>query len=375
KCQRHAHTRITAGSWLSAFPTGSRSRSTGARAAEPSSWRSSTTRQTRFSRSPCRPTGRSTPSTTPTPTPPTTACSSRICFRRPPRPRPAISPMRPQAPPRTFKTMNNDTLQAYLQEIGRYPLLTRAEEVQLAKRIEAGDDCARRRMTESNLRLVVTIAKGYQGRGVDLLDLIQEGTVGLMRAVDRYDWRRDVKFSTYAAWWIRHGIAQALLSARPIRVPDSVLDRANAVRAAERELAAKLGREASASELAGALDLTSEQVDEARAALQPVSSLEEPTAGEDTHRIQLLADPNATDPAEAVAEEPRERELEKRLARLPGRGRRVIELRFGLVDGVAHTADAVAATLGVTRERVRQIELHALGKLSAPKTDELPLAA
>ena len=283
--------------------------------------------------------------------------------------------MRPQAPSRTFNPMNNDTLQAYLQEIGRHPLLTRAEEVQLAKRIEAGDDCARQRMTESNLRLVVTIAKGYQGRGVDLLDLIQEGTLGLMRAVDRYDWRRDVKFSTYAAWWIKHGIAQALLAARPIRVPDSVLDRANAVRVAELDLAAELGRAASVPELAVELGLTTAQVDEARAALQPVSSLEEPTGGEDTHRIQLLADPNATDPAAAATEEPRERELQKRLSRLSERSRRVIELRFGLVDGVVHTADAVAAELGVTRERVRQIELHALGKLAAPRTDELPLAA
>ena len=273
--------------------------------------------------------------------------------------------------------MNNDTLQAYLQEIGRYPLLTRAEEVQLAKRIEAGDDCARRRMTESNLRLVVTIARSYQGRGVDLLDLIQEGTVGLMRAVDRYDWRREVKFSTYAAWWIRHGISQALSSARPIRVPDSVVERATAVRTAERELSARFGREASVSEIAGTLGLTNEQVDEARAAFQPVSSLEEPTAGEDTQRIDLIADPNAADPAAAVVDEQREHDLQKRLARLPERGRRVIELRFGLADGVAHTADAVAAELGVTRERVRQIELHALGKLAAGAghNDELPLAA
>jgi RNA polymerase primary sigma factor len=256
------------------------------------------------------------------------------------------------------------TLQAYLQEIGRYPLLSRAEEVQLAKRIEVGDEGARKRMTESNLRLVVTIAKTYQGRGVDLLDLIQEGTVGLMRAVERYDWRRDVKFSTYAAWWIRHGIAQALLSARPLRVPDSIVQRANDVRAAERELAARLGREPSTTEIAVALELTTAQVDDARAALQPCSSLDAPMSSDDTQRIDLIADPNAADPIEALVEEPREQELGERLSALSERGRKVIELRFGLHDGIPHTADAVAAELGVTRERVRQIELHALGKLA-----------
>jgi RNA polymerase primary sigma factor len=266
--------------------------------------------------------------------------------------------------------MTSDSLQAYLQEIGRYPLLTRAEEVQLAKRIAAGDELARKRMTESNLRLVVTIAKGYQGRGADLLDLIQEGTVGLMRAVERYDWRRDVKFSTYAAWWIRHGISQALSSARAIRIPDSLLDRGASVRAAESELAARLGREASCSELAAHLGLTRNQVDEARAALQPLSSLEEPTRGEDSLRIQQLADPNAEDPVLSLVEEAPEQQLRERLATLPERGRTVIELRFGLGDGVARTADDVAATLGVTRERVRQIELHALGKLAAASQPE-----
>jgi RNA polymerase primary sigma factor len=270
--------------------------------------------------------------------------------------------------------MNNNGLQPYLQEIGRYPLLSRAEEIQLAKRIEAGDDSARKRMTESNLRLVVTIAKGYQGRGVDLLDLIQEGTVGLMRAVERFDWRRDVKFSTYAAWWIRHGITQALSCARPIRVPDSILERAGAIRTAERELASTLGRAPTTSEVADALELTSRQVDEARAALQPFSSLEEPTHSEDTQRIDLLADPNATDPVQALVEEAPGHDLRERLARLSERGRKVIELRFGLQDGVTHTADAVAAQLGVTRERVRQIELHALGKLAAAPRPPVEMA-
>jgi len=267
----------------------------------------------------------------------------------------------------------SDTLHAYLNEIGRYPLLSRAEEVQLAKRIEAGDECARRRMTESNLRLVVTIAKGYQGRGVDLLDLIQEGTVGLMRAVEKYDWRRDIKFSTYAAWWIRHGIAQALMTARSIRVPESLLERAAAVRAEEHELSCRLGRRPSTAELADALDLTVEQVDEARAATQPLSSLEQPLSSEDTHRIERIADPNAADPVLTLVEGGEEDELEARLAGLTERGREVIALRYGLDDGVAHTADAVAAKLGVTRERVRQIELRALTKMAAEAA--LPQAA
>jgi RNA polymerase primary sigma factor len=272
--------------------------------------------------------------------------------------------------------MASDSLGLYLEEIGRYALLTRAEEVQLAKRIEQGDEAAKRRMTESNLRLVVTIARSYQGRGVDLLDLIQEGTVGLMRAVDKYDWRREAKFSTYAAWWIRQKISEAAYAGRPIRIPDSLLERAGAVRNAERELTSRLGREPSTSEIAAALDLTTEQVDEACAAMQPVGSLEEPLRGDDTARLELIADPNAVDPVEALIEEPVEQELESRLATLPARSRRVIELRYGLGGGIAHTADAVAAELGVTRERVRQIEFHALGKLAAAaRARELPQAA
>jgi RNA polymerase primary sigma factor len=266
--------------------------------------------------------------------------------------------------------MNNNSLQAYLQEIGRYPLLTRAEEVQLAKRVQAGDDSARKRMTESNLRLVVVIAKGYQGRGVDLLDLVQEGTVGLMRAVDRYDWRRDVKFSTYAAWWIRHGITQALTTSRCIRLPESLLERAASVRSTEAELSARNGREPSAKEIAFALGLTAAQVDEVRSAMQPVSSIDEPVGTEDSARIDRIADPNAEDPGLSLLQEHREDELKERLAKLSDRCRRVIELRFGLEDGVARTADAVAAELGVTRERVRQIELQALGKLSAAAAKE-----
>jgi RNA polymerase primary sigma factor len=257
-----------------------------------------------------------------------------------------------------------DSLDTYLSEIGRYALLTRAEEVQLAKRAEAGDGSARQRMIESNLRLVVTIAKPYRGRGIDLLDLIQEGTLGLVKAVDKYDWRRDTKFSTYASWWIRHGIVEALSKARAIRVPSSLAERAAMVRAAERDLRARLCREPLVSEVAAELGCSQAEVLEARAATQPVSSLDEPTSAEaDLTLVDLIADPGTTDPADSLGHE--EGELEQKLKALPERGRRVIELRYGLRDGVARTADAVAAELGVTRERARQIELHALRKLSA----------
>ena len=163
-----------------------------------------------------------------------------------------------------------DSLDSYLKEIGRYPLLTRAEEVQLSKRVERGDECARRRLIESNLRLVVAIAKPYRGRGVDLLDLIQEGTCGLVRAVDKYDWRRDTKFSTYAAWWIRHGVVESLSRARAIRVPGSLAERAALIRRTEAALRGRFSREPTTYELATELDLTPAEVAEARAAFQPV---------------------------------------------------------------------------------------------------------
>jgi RNA polymerase primary sigma factor len=263
-----------------------------------------------------------------------------------------------------MSAMLTDDLGTYLREISRTPLLTRAEEIQLAKRVEAGDPSARNRMIEANLRLVVAIAKGYRGRGVELLDLIQEGTIGLVRAVDGYDWRRGTKFSTYASWWIKSGIAEAIVRARPIRLPAQLVQRAAEVRRAEAELADRFGRIPSIAEVAAELELTVEQVCEAQAAFVPVSSLDEPLTGEDeATRIDLLVDPTTPDPLEPFLEEARGLELAARLDELPERGRRVVELRFGLNDGVAQTADSVAADLGVTRERVRQLELHALRRL------------
>jgi RNA polymerase primary sigma factor len=255
----------------------------------------------------------------------------------------------------------SDSLGLYLKEISRYPLLTRAEEVQLAKRIEAGDQDAKRRMVESNLRLVVTIAKTYRGRGVEMLDMIQEGTLGLMRAAERYDWRRDVKFGTYAAWWIRNAIFSAWWGERAIRIPESIAERASAVRDAESRLQNELGREPTTADVAAELDLSLEAVAEARVALQPVTSLDEKRSHSDGLELaDGLADPAPAMPFDSEDEDVRREALEATLARLPERDRRVIELRFGLGDEVAHTADEVALELGVTRQRVRQIELRAL---------------
>src|SRR5262249_25214619 len=274
------------------------------------------------------------------------------------------------------KPAADDSLRRHLNEIGPDPLLRRAEEVQVAKRIEAGDPAARQRLVECNLRLVVTIAKSYRSSSVDFLDLIQEGTLGLMQAVDRYDWRRDTKFSTYAAWWIRHGIVQAYATgSQQIRIPDSVRSRAAAVRKAERSLAAELGRTPSVAEIAAKLDLTVEQVHEACAAWRPVGSLTEVRGGEGERLYEeVLADPNTPDPLQALIDETPVIDLEETLQRLPERSRTVIELRFGLRDGVARTADSVADELGVARERVRQIELKTLRRLAA-ESDSIARAA
>jgi len=268
-----------------------------------------------------------------------------------------------------------DSMRRYLDEIGRYPLLTRAQEVQLAKGVEAGDREAHRRLVESNLRLVVTIARTYQRPGMDLLDLIQEGTLGLMRAAERYDWRRETKFSTYAAWWIRHSVVQALGSTAAIRLPESVQHRVADVQRCERSLTAELGRSPSVHEIADELELDVDQVLEARMAAQPVGSINEQSGDGEREISDVLADPHAADPLQSLVDEVPDYDLEGSLSRLPERSRTVIELRFGLRDGVARTAESVAGELGVARERVRQIELTTLRKLSAAADPDARLAA
>jgi RNA polymerase primary sigma factor len=259
------------------------------------------------------------------------------------------------------------SLELYLTEIGRHKLLSRAEEIQLAKRIEAGDPDARRRMTEANLRLVVVVAKKYQGQGLDLQDLIQEGSLGLMQAVQKFDWRREAKFSSYAVWWIRAAIGRALSNtSRTIRVSVPLLERQRKIRGAERALAARLGRQPDDTEIAEELGLTLEQVLDARWVPESTVSLEASVDREgELHVADLVADQQAENPAESVLQESPTGPLTRALSLLSERHRRILELRYGLDGGTARTVQAVATELGITRERVRQIELGSLRRLSA----------
>jgi RNA polymerase primary sigma factor len=264
-------------------------------------------------------------------------------------------------------TAANDSLNRYLTEIGHHKLLTPAEETQLARRIERGDTEAKRRMTEANLRLVVSIARKYQGHGLELLDLIQEGSLGLMRAVEKFDWRRDTKFSSYAAWWIRSAITRALSNtSRTIRLSVPLLERRRRIRDAERELAGELGRQPTDSEVADELSLTAEQVRQARSAPESTTSLE--IEGGDDHDLSfehLLANDHVENPADAVAGGEVTDTLAGALNLLSERRRRVLELRYGLDGREPRTVQAVARELGLARERVRQIEIATLRGLSA----------
>ncbi len=267
-----------------------------------------------------------------------------------------------------------DSLQLFLADIGRHKLLTAADEVMLAKAIERGDLGAKRRMIESNLRLVVSIAKGYRGLGVPFLDLIQEGTLGLNRAVEKFDWRRGYKFSTYATWWIRQSVQRAVANhARTIRVPVHVVERQQKLGRAARRLEVELGREATKQELAEATGLPIQHVDEALGAAQASVSLNQTVGADDEGELgDLFADREAADPFEEAEESLRRQGVRRALDALPERERRILELRFGF-EGEPWTLEAIGHELDLTRERVRQLEGQALARLAALR--ELQTAA
>jgi RNA polymerase primary sigma factor len=258
-----------------------------------------------------------------------------------------------------------DSLRLYLRAIGRVPLLSAEEEVALAKRIERGDIAAKQHMVEANLRLVVSIAKGYVGRGLTLLDLIQEGSLGLIRAVEKFDYRRGYKFSTYATWWIRQAVTRSLADkGRTIRIPVHMVERLNKLVHAERRLIQQLGREPSAAELAKELECTAREVrDVMRITQQPIS-LEKPVGEEDDSALaDFVEDVSAASPFEIASEALRREQVMRVLASLPRREREVIEMRYGIVGGRSRTLEEVGRAFNITRERVRQIENRTLKKL------------
>jgi RNA polymerase primary sigma factor len=259
-----------------------------------------------------------------------------------------------------------DSLRLYLREIGKVPLLTADQEVYLAKRVERGDVAAKAQMIEANLRLVVSIAKPHVGRGLSFLDLIQEGSLGLIRAVEKFDYRRGFKFSTYATWWIRQAVSRAVADkARTIRIPVHMFERMNKVGQVERQLVQRLGREPRPAEIAEELGLTTEQVREILRMAQLPVSLEKPLGErEDSKLGDLVKDELAESPLDATSVSLRREDVKHALSALPERERRVIELRFGLHGGQPRTLDEVGRTFGVTRERIRQIENSTLKTLA-----------
>jgi RNA polymerase primary sigma factor len=262
----------------------------------------------------------------------------------------------------------DDPVRMYLKEIGRVPLLTAQEEVELAKRMERGDEEAKRKLIEANLRLVVAIAKKYVGRGMLFLDLIQEGNLGLIRAVEKFDWRKGFKFSTYATWWIRQAITRALADqARTIRIPVHMVETINKLVRVSRQLLQQKGREPTPEEIAEEMKLPVERVREIMKIAQEPISLETPIGEEeDSHLGDFIEDAEALAPAEAASYTMLKEQLEGVLETLTARERNVLKLRFGLEDGRPRTLEEVGREFGVTRERIRQIEAKALRKLRHP---------
>ncbi len=265
------------------------------------------------------------------------------------------------------REMSTDALQLFLRDIGKVPLLTAAQEVELSKRIERGDMNAKRKMVESNLRLVVSIAKNYRNQGLPFLDLIQEGTIGLVRAAEKFDYRKGFKFSTYATWWIRQAVARALADkGRTIRMPVHVVEKLNKISRTERKLLAELGREPTTAEIARELELDLDEIDQIRRSAQAPISLEKPVGDEEESEFgHFIADASTPLPDEVAEVQLRKETLTRILATLSFRERRVLELRYGLDGEHPRTLDEVGRAFNVTRERVRQIENQSLKKLQA----------
>ncbi|CAN5118613.1 RNA polymerase sigma factor RpoD [soil metagenome] len=260
-----------------------------------------------------------------------------------------------------------DSLRLYLREIGKVALLTADQEVYLAKRIERGDMSAKTQMIEANLRLVVSIAKGYLGRGLSFLDLIQEGSLGLIRAVEKFDYRKGYKFSTYATWWIRQAVTRAIADkARTIRIPVHMVEKLNKVVPIERQLVQRLGREPRPDEIAEELEITTEEVREILRMAQLPVSLEKPIGEEEESELgDFVQDDQAESPFDSASLNLRREDIDRTLDALPTRERKVIEMRFGLNGDQPRTLEEVGRAFGVTRERIRQIENNTLKKLES----------
>jgi RNA polymerase primary sigma factor len=294
----------------------------------------------------------------------------------PPQEQPALTEDELKAAPKLDLSVEPslDSLRLYLREISKVPLLTAGQEVSLAKRVERGDRAAKRQMIEANLRLVVSIAKPYVGRGLSFLDLIQEGSLGLMRAVEKFDYRRGFKFSTYATWWIRQAVARAVADkARTIRIPIHMVERLGKVGRIERQLVQELARQPGAEEIAAELELTSDEVRELLRMAKLPLSLEQPLGEEDDSKLaDFVEDELAESPFDVASVSLRRDDIGYALSALPERERSVIELRFGLDGGQPRTLDQVGRALGLTRERIRQIEDTTLKRLaSLPEAQRL----
>jgi RNA polymerase primary sigma factor len=277
----------------------------------------------------------------------------------------AAADLPPPAPDALLLDPGPDGLALFLRRIGRVPLLTAEQEVALSRRIERGDLEAKRVMIESNLRLVVSIAKKYRGLGMPFLDLIQEGTIGLVRAAEKFDHRKGFKFSTYSTWWIRQAISRALADkSRTVRIPVHVGEQLNRLRRAERKLHAELARDPSPEEIAEEAGVPLDQAELLWRAAETPASLDQPlAAGEESELGHLIADPNAESPHERAVESTTRSELDEALGRLSYRERRLLELRFGLSGEIPHTLESAGRVIGITREHARRVEAEALRRL------------